>query len=142
LGPRIEDEQSIRRPGGPLQLSSGHRDSFLMGGVALSLTSSKTPLEVRVLGLVGAAIRRTTRVGAQQLSFPTRSTPYEDTVNSVAPALAARLNLAVRTGGRISIVPSVAVHGVLEDDTPANQPPTRAVGSVLLSAAVGIAIDF
>ena len=142
FGPRLEGDQTFRRPGGQLALSTEHRDSFLTGGVALFLTEPQQPVEARVVGLMGLAIRRTTRVGEERSFFPTRASPYEDTVESVAPTVGGGLDLAVRAGRRISIVPSLRVHFILGDDTPDNQPPERGVGSVLLSAAVGIAIAF
>ena len=138
-GARLEGPQEVRISGGFLDLSTEHRDTIFSGGVSLKLPGGQA-VSVRALGLVGVARRHTERTGVnRQLAT---SVPYEDAITNAVPAVGAGIDLRVRLGQHIAIVPSLRAHYLFDDDTPDGQPPTRGVGAVVAAGAIGLAVLF
>lgn len=143
LGPRLEGAQSLRSPVGNLEVSTTHRDRVLAGGIAVAITDPSLDVSARVVALAGVAQRRTSRIGVRRLVFPFGAVvPYDDSIENLAPALGAGVDIHVRLQRHLALVPSLRVHLVLDDDTLDNQPPTRGVSRVITSGAIGIAVRF
>jgi hypothetical protein len=134
--------QQIRVSGGFLDLSTQHRDTVFSGGVSLSLIPTDPAVSVRVVGLVGVARRHTVRRGVTRQVSTSVPVAYDDVLTNVVPAVGAGIDLWVRLGQHLALVPSARAHYLVDDDTPDGQPPRRGVGSVVAAGAIGLAVRF
>ena len=142
IGPRLEGEQTRRVAGGSLELSTQHRDSLISGGLAVALTDPSLAVTAHGIALFGVSRRRTALAGLRRTSFPSSAVPYEEALVDVVPVFGGGIDIVVRLRRRVALVPSLRAHLIGGDDTPDNQPPRRGVGSLVTTAALGVAIGF
>jgi hypothetical protein len=141
-GAVLEGPQQIRVAAGYLDSSARHRDTIVSGGLAVSLVNPRRAVSLDVVGLAGAARRRTVRDGTRHRFTSTDVTVYDELLVDTVPAVGVGMDLRFALARHLALVPSFRGHYLFDDDTLDDGPPKRGVGSVIAVAGVGLAVSF
>jgi hypothetical protein len=137
----VHGTQTLVVSGGTLDMRTAHRNTIVSGLLGWSILSGRA----RVVGGIGAARRRTVRIGVFNGGFPSLPQgepvpPHDWTI--VVPATEGGFDVDALTVGRLTIAPSLRLHYIFDRDEPDSVVRVQAVSPLELTTGLSFRWSF
>jgi len=141
VGDLLRGRQQIRVPGGHLESETTHQDMIFAGTAQWSLRRNDSPINGVLVGGLGIVFRQTHRTGPFRVVDGTVNAGWPGNVTDLVPGIVGGFEMPYRVYGRVSLVPSVRLHYLFDDDG-TREHPKRGVDNVLINVGAKVALRF